>query len=738
MKTKALWTLFSILLLFFITGYSQDKSEGDLKKSDKTFTHPPMKDYGLKKYIYMSKDLPHSENKPWRLVCQMPYNCQFQPWIQLEGPAGKVIDLNSSNALVLYLTKTEKCTTQSGDQTYEAKNWISGEGAIYTIPPGVTVKAVKYRETGYDTKFAGSFECNDNDYNILWKKGARTAYLCMRDWFFDCPDRERVGFWGDGTPELNTCFYAFDTVSHALCKDLVLRPLQKGFYPGQQLEFLGDYGLWYYYMQTGDLQSISAMYESTKTFLLSTYKFGKKDQWFDWGKDIKDAAVMENCFMYIDLKALKKIALLTGHSADTLTINTKLDSIKGTFNSSYWKGNYYMSSQVSTPDDRANAMAVNAGLAEPAKWDAIYNNVLTKYTNASCFFDRWVFEALCKMGKEEYALLRMYTRYKTMIPASFTTLWEHYDRWWASWINKYDEGSSLNHGWNPPVIILSQIIAGVSPEEPGWNTFHVLPKEAFLTSIKVVVPSVKGDIKVELKKSATEYSLGLTSPVNTTAIVGIPKVSFSKLNSIKVNGVTIWDGSYKSGVKGISWNGDDSRYIKFNASPGKWDFVAFGTLPINSPKPLPLPVANDQRLDKKSWTATASVKDSTYLFNSDTIPIDAASAFDGDHWTGWRDRTRKQHPGQWFKLDMKQKQKFDQIVLDNTWAQWDSPNKYSVSVSNDDKNWGTPVATGSGQPGITTINVPSQNARFIKITQTGTDTTYYWSVYEIDVLRKIK
>jgi hypothetical protein len=78
---------------------------------------------------------------------------------------------------------------------------------------------------------------------------------------------------------------------------------------------------------------------------------------------------------------------------------------------------------VPTPDDRANAMAVNAGLADRSKWPSIYANVLTKATNASCFFDRWVFEALCAMGKQEYALLRMADRYKTMIPASFTTLW---------------------------------------------------------------------------------------------------------------------------------------------------------------------------------------------------------------------------------------------------------------------------------------------------------------------------
>ena len=103
------------------------------------FTSPPIKDFGLKEYVHLSKDLPHSETRPWKLVGTMPYNCHFQPWIQLEAPAGEVIRLNSSNPLVLYLTPTETYTTVSGEQIYEAKNWVSGEGAIYTIPAGVTV-----------------------------------------------------------------------------------------------------------------------------------------------------------------------------------------------------------------------------------------------------------------------------------------------------------------------------------------------------------------------------------------------------------------------------------------------------------------------------------------------------------------------------------------------------------------------------------------------------------------------
>ncbi len=47
-----------------------------------------IKDYGLKEYLRLSKDLPHAETNAWKLVCRMPYNCHFQPWIQVESPEG--------------------------------------------------------------------------------------------------------------------------------------------------------------------------------------------------------------------------------------------------------------------------------------------------------------------------------------------------------------------------------------------------------------------------------------------------------------------------------------------------------------------------------------------------------------------------------------------------------------------------------------------------------------------------
>ena len=55
------------------------------------------------------------------------------------------------------------------------------------------------------------------------------------------------------------------------------------------------------------------------------------------------------------------------------------------------------------------------------------------------------------------------------------------------------------------------------------------------------------------------------------------------------------------------------------------------------------------------------------------------------------------------------------------------------SVSNNGQTWSDPIASGPGTLGITTITSPPQTARYLRIAQTGTNTTHHWSIYELDV-----
>lgn len=86
MKTS-MWSIMMISTVA-LSAYSADTSPVDLQKQNSPETHSMIKDYGLKDYIRVSKDLPHSEGNTWKLVCTMPYNCHFQPWIQVESPEG--------------------------------------------------------------------------------------------------------------------------------------------------------------------------------------------------------------------------------------------------------------------------------------------------------------------------------------------------------------------------------------------------------------------------------------------------------------------------------------------------------------------------------------------------------------------------------------------------------------------------------------------------------------------------
>ena len=713
-------------------------------------------DFGLKEYVYTSKDLPHSEAKPWKLVCQLPYNAQYTMWIRVKADAaGKVIEFDSSNPLMRCTTPVQKFTTVAGEQAYEMPDWTAGEGAIYTIPAGVTVLGVKFRETGYDTQFAGSFSCSDADYNTLWKKATRTLYLCLRNnCFMGCPDRERGEWQGDAVLEMEECFYALDLSSHKLAKNF-MHTQQIGQLAGQNLIAHGEYGDWTYYLYTGDLETLKQIYPCTKKYLdlynmgangLPDYRLKHTElvdiyDWYDWGTGKQDYNVLQVAEYYGALSALKKMALATGHTEDIPSMDAKLESIKKNFDKVFWKEDGYRSGTIL--DERANAMAVCSGLADSSKYGVISNIIGIEGTSGP-YFERWVMEALCVMGCQEKALLRMANRYRGQIDATFTTLWEYMERGFdiktgtdcANYL-------TLNHAWNNPNTILSRFIAGVAPESPGWTSYHVLPKEAFLTSLDATVPTVQGQVAVSIKKSASNYSLSLISPTNTTAIVGIPKCSFTKLDSITVNGAAIWKGSYVGKVEGVSFNGEDAKYVTFKVKPGTWKFVGVGSVKITTPKQPAVTAKAGVKLNKKSWTASASVDHQTFEagpWNGGkgnvilTADASAGNALDEDHWTGWRTMT-DQVPGQWFSIDMKQRQSFNKIVMDNVWAIYDSPAGYAIYVSDDNTNWGTAVATGTGARwGITTATFPTKTGRYIKIEQTGTK-KQVWSIFELDVWR---
>ncbi|EFM09962.1 coagulation factor 5/8 type domain protein [Paenibacillus curdlanolyticus YK9] len=126
-------------------------------------------------------------------------------------------------------------------------------------------------------------------------------------------------------------------------------------------------------------------------------------------------------------------------------------------------------------------------------------------------------------------------------------------------------------------------------------------------------------------------------------------------------------------------------------------------------------------LDRTGWTVTSMP----------TSGDGAANMIDGSMATRWSAGTAMA-PGQAFVIDMKAVKGFNKIVMDSTGSDNDYARGYEVYVSNDGLNWGTPIASGTGTGAVVTASFATQNAKYIKVVQTGTASSW-WSIREVNV-----
>lgn len=508
---------------------------------------PLFKDFGLKEYPALRQSA-----KGDTLFCRLPYNCQFTPYLKVEAAEGLTIHMQTDN---YYGGGPENVRaeyiTRNGVQEYESFGWMSGHEMWYILPEGVKVLEVKFRETGYDTEFAGSFQCNDPFLNELWKRSARTLYITMRDNYMDCPERERAQWWGDEVNELGEAFYALSPSSHKLAvkgihelmnwqraDGSLFAPVPAGNWakelPLQMLASVGWYGFYTQYYYSGDSTFVPAIYDRLHRYLHETWKVDQSGlpieragewSWGDWGDQV-DMGVLTNCWYYLALKAEKEFALQLGKKADAEEIARMMFSIEKCFNTKFWTGTAYRSPGYrGENDDRSQAMAVLSGLASKDKYPAILK-LLKKEYHASPYMEKYVLEALFQMNAPDVALQRMRDRYAGMLSyKEYTTLFEG----WGVGAEGFG-GGTVNHAWSGgPLTLLSQKVCGIEPTSPGFRTFQIKPQMGSLTDASATVPTHYGDIKVSLRKSGRAIFMEIQVPEHTSAVLISPKGKVQKI-----------------------------------------------------------------------------------------------------------------------------------------------------------------------------------------------------------------
>lgn len=563
-------------------------------------TIPFWKDYGLTSYLNNS-EIPTVITSGTNLVGNLGINIQGTPYLKLDAPAGVTVHI------VLNEYYSQDYITKAGEQEFECFAWqnSSGHKVTYTfsnVTAPVKVLGLKFRQTSYDSEVLGSFVSNDEALNKLWTKCKNTSRVCMRDIFYDCPNRERGQWWGDVSEQILYSFYIYDQKSELLARkafrELMNTQKEDGslyttapgdtfHLPDQNIDAVTM--LWKYYIYTGDKKLLQELYPQIKKFvgycdstansdgmlILQKGRGFKLWNWIDWGDNMNivdgSANTVVNASYILLLNSAMNIADLLGQSSDKTYYQGLQSKVKEHFNEYFWneQAKAYVfhkkgEKQSSVMDDRSSAWAVLAGMVDEAKKPGVLEALKTKY-NASPYQEMYVEMAMMQLDAKE-ALKRMRNRHSAMI-----------NNWSSTLCEEFPDKNSNNHAWSAgPLYHLSSAVLGVRPTLAAYDEYVFSPKVGDLTEVRADIPSPKGLIKASFKSEYPKFSQSLVSPSNTVAIVAVPKNAFGKssaVTTVKAGKTVVWKNGKPTGkVAGVNFYKEDAEFVMFKVNPGSWSF----------------------------------------------------------------------------------------------------------------------------------------------------------------------
>lgn len=420
-----------------------------------------------------------------KLTVKLPYAMHFSPYIKLSANGGEKIDIRSDRYEVhggpgdtknIYRGHRAEYICRNGVQEFEMLDWIFGEECIFTVPDGVSVSELGYRESGYNSQITATFECDDTRVNRLFEKCTRTLAVCMRENYMDCPDRERGQWIGDVSVQAPQIAYLLDDNGLLLLRKAIndFITLRKGDrlvgnvpgdnfseLPSQSLNAISELGMIsVYYDITNDKSVLSLALEPAVRYLMlwETDTDGvvvpRKGNW-EWYDHLFncDKDILNITWYYSALRFAKRMSEILNDNRFDEFISKRMTAIEAQFDKRYWQENagYYASGDF--VDDRANAMAVLSGLCPAERYPQI-RYILLSVFNSTTYMENYVLQALCEMGFKEDAFRRMMSRYQPLIDNENTTLWEDF----------FHLGTK-NHAWSgAPATILMRYFAGIQTD----------------------------------------------------------------------------------------------------------------------------------------------------------------------------------------------------------------------------------------------------------------------------------
>jgi hypothetical protein len=302
---------------------------------------------------------------------------------------------------------------------------------------------------------------------------------------------------------------------------------------------------WLYYTYYGDDSLIRQAYPMMKRYV--DYLTGRADQgilsyglgdWYDYGphpagySKNSPIALSATAHYYLGITYVKRAADLLGYREEARQYARLAEQVKVAYNRAFF---HPETTSYATGSQFSNAISLYVGLVEPPYRQGVLDQLVADIRQhgyrltTGDIGNRYLFQTLAQNGLNE-VMYQMHNHtevpgYGYQVKLGMTTLTEQWDPL---------RGNSWNH------FMLGQIeewfyhtLAGIQPDpdKPGFQHFVIKPSvPGDMTWVKAQYTTPYGIIAVKWQKTASDFQLNVTIPVNTTATILMPYKSNCQIN----------------------------------------------------------------------------------------------------------------------------------------------------------------------------------------------------------------
>jgi alpha-L-rhamnosidase len=506
---------------------------------------------------------------------------------------GRVVMGYSDNELQYdyYTFKGSGVETWEPSFTYHGYQYIE----VSNFPGTLTIKNMRGRIVHTALDSVGAFTCSNNLLNTIHTMTRRTVLNNVHSIPTDCPTFEKMGWTGDARIMMETDMYNFD-MNRFYAKWLndgrdeqrpsgqvfSIWPMSEGGCCGDDPEWScaiihGPHAMWRYY---GDTKTMSEFYPNMKAYQ-NFIKSETGGGYGDWSASEPNSPDLSgDATQCWTLRMMIEMAGELGHTEDVTTWANDLQGKTSYFNNKYWDNanGYYQAGggvhQANQLIPMMYGVLSDSSRQIPALIAALVNHIdndCNGYNLCGIIGNKAFWPALTDYGYGDRAYAAANKTgdpsFGYIISQGATTLWEG-----------LSGARSHNHAFFGTIDQwFYEYLAGLKPAAPGFKRISVKPYIlGDLTSASGSVKTVHGLLESKWNVGTNGVlSMEVTIPCNTTADISIPKRNYNTNWVLREGGRLCWqNGSYQSGVSGITGGKDDGSHIILAAASGTYRFQA--------------------------------------------------------------------------------------------------------------------------------------------------------------------